>query len=443
MEKRKFYLKHMLFGVALLCSTGSVAACEFCHGVVRCEQFAGFPDSVSTSITPLTSSNRTPVFEDVGTIIVYRGMGCAESKLPDTQRAIAVEEYLNLPRYAGNATIFLNGWHLRYLNGKHNVAGLGTSIYNIRLENGPIGQILRWRAGGALSDDNFDDPYSWCYTYTIVAWNPANLALVVDHDDGPCSAKPEDTRDANYFGDALNKETTTALSAFPSFIQNPAFAGSKTVAILPRGFGYLWKYSCNPVDHQMLQVAYNLDHGETFMEKGKTYQKGLGDTTRGDNSIVDQGYVSWETYAIFKDDDGRRDYRFGEIVSGLGGSEVGVVQPPFSILPIEDEGGVFSGCGVISNPVITSDHEIHTVPYKYAIPMLTGWDLRHLCQDEKIQEIGAWITDWSYDPNNPGILRYKLSTALLGDGFYSRHKVTILGLGPVTLREGASPRVKD
>jgi hypothetical protein len=193
----------------------------------------------------------------------------------------------------------------------------------------------------------------------------------------------------------------------------------------------------------MLQVAYNLDHGETFMEKGKTYQKGLGDTTRGDNSIVDQGYVSWETYAIFKDDDGRRDYRFGEIVSGLGGSEVGVVQPPFSILPIEDEGGVFSWCGVISNPVITSDHEIHTVPYKYAIPMLTGWDLRHLCQDEKIQEIGAWITDWSYDPNNPGILRYKLSTALLGDGFYSRHKVTILGLRPVTLREGASPRVKD
>src|SRR6188508_2555007 len=198
-------------------------------------QFSGFPDSVSASLSPLTSSNRTPVFEDVETIIVYRGMGCAESKLPDTQQAIVVEEYLNLPRYAVNATIFLNGWHLRYLNGKHNVAGLGTSIYNIRLENGPIGQILRWRAGGALSDDNFDEPYRWCYTYTIVAWNPANLALVVDHDDGPCSAKPEDTRDANYFADALNKGTTTALSAFPSFIQNPAFVGSKTVAILPVG----------------------------------------------------------------------------------------------------------------------------------------------------------------------------------------------------------------
>jgi hypothetical protein len=75
--------------------------------------------------------------------------------------------------------------------------------------------------------------------------------------------------------------------------------------------------------------------------------------------------------------------------------------------------------------------------------MLTGWDLRHLCEDEKIQEIGAWIDEWSYDPNNPGILRYKLSTALLGDAFYRRHKVTILGFRPVPLREGASPRAKD
>jgi len=441
METRR--LKHMLFGLALMLCTGSVAACEFCHGVLSCKEFAGFPDSVSSSIIPLTSSNRTQVFEDVGTIIVYRGTGCTESKLSGTQQPIVVEEYLNLPRYATAATIFLNGWHMKYLNGKHNVAGIGTSIYNIRLENGPVGQILRWRAGGALSDKNFDDPYSWCYFYTVVAWNPSQLALAVDHDDGPCSGKPEETRDANYFADAVNKGTTTALSAFPSFIQNPAFVGSKTVAVLPRGFGVLWKYSCNPVDHQVLQVAYNLDHGEIFMERGETYQKGLGDTTRGDNSIVGQGYVSWKTYAIFKDNKGRRDYRFGEIVSGLAGNDVGVVQPPFAILPIEDDSGIFSGCGIVPNPVTTTDHQIDTVPYKYAIPMLTGWDLRHLCEDEKIQDIGAWIDEWSYDPNNPGTLRYKFTSALLGDGFYAKHKVTILGLKPVTLREGASPRLKE
>lgn len=439
MGTRPFSLKQIVLGLAILLSAGSVTACEFCHGILRCEQFAGFPDSVGAPVSQVTSSDRSTVFEDNGTIAVYRGMACAESRKPEHQQAIVVEEELSLPRYAGNATVFLNGWRLRYLNGKHNVAGFGASIYNIRLEDGPTGKILRWKAGGALSDKNFDDPYRWCYTYTVVAWNPVNLALVVDHDDGACSAKPAETRDANYFADALNKETTTALSAFPSFIQNPAFVGSKTVAVLPRGFGVLWEYSCNPVDHQVLQAAYNLDHGEIFMEKGEKYQKGLGDTTRGDNSIVGQGYVSWKSYAIFKDNAGRRGYRFGEIVSGLGGNDVGVVQPPFAILPIEDDSGIFSGCGVVPNPVTTTDHQIDTVPYKYAIPMLTGWDLRHLCEDEKIEEIGAWIDDWSYDPNNPGTLRYKFSSALLGDGFYSKHKVTILGLRPVTVREPGRP----
>jgi hypothetical protein len=297
--------------------------------------------------------------------------------------------------------------------------------------------------GRCAVDDNFDDPYRWCYTYTVVAWNPGNLALAVDHDDGPCSAKPEETRDANYFADASNEKTTTALSVFSSFIQNPAFASGKTVAVLPRGFGFLWRYSCNAVDHQILQAAYNLDHGEVFMEKGETYQKGLGDTTRGDNSIVGQGYVSWKSYAIFKDNKGRRDYRFGEIVSGLAGSEVAVVQPPFAILPIEDDSGIFSGCGVVSNPVTTTDHQIDTIPYKYAIPMLTGWDLRHLCEDKKVEEMGAWIDEWSYDPNNPGTLRYKFSSALLGDGFYSKHKVSILGFRPVTLRNPTGAQAKD
>ena len=86
MEKRKSYLKQIVLAFALMLTMGTVTACEFCHGRLTCEQFSGFPDSVSASISPLTSSNRTPVFEDVGTIIVYRGTGCAESKLPTLNR---------------------------------------------------------------------------------------------------------------------------------------------------------------------------------------------------------------------------------------------------------------------------------------------------------------------------------------------------------------------
>jgi hypothetical protein len=432
MERRKSYLNHILLALAFSLSSGSLTAYADCRSTLSCYEFPKPSD-----LSQLTSMNRTPVFEDAGTIIVYRGNGCAESKKTGTQDSLYVQESLDLPRYAGNATVFLNGWRLRYLHGEHYVRTLGTSIYFIRLVDGPTGKTLLWNAGGSISDNDFKEPYTWCYYYTVVAWNPVNLALVVDHDDGSCSDKPEETRDANYFANALNEGATTALSAFPSFIHNPSFAASKTVAVLPRGFGFAWADS--GCDHQLLQLAYNLDHGEIFMEKGKKYQKGLGDTTRGDESIVDQGYMSWETYAILKDNDTRRDYRFGEIVSGLGGSEVGVVQPPFSILPAENEG---SGCGVDPGPVVkTTDHKIDTVPYEYAIPMLTGWELTHLCEDQEVAELGAWIDDWSYDPNNPGTLRYKLSTS--GHGFYSRHKITVLGLRPVTLSRAASPRAQE
>ena len=145
---------------------------------------------------------------------------------------------------------------------------------------------------------------------------------------------------------------------------------------------------------------------------------------------------------IFKDDDTRRDYLLGEIVSGLGGSEVGVVQPPFSILPVEDEGLIGSiVCVGGPDPIVTTEHEIHTVPYKYAIPMLTGWNLSYGCGDGTVEEIGVWIDDWNWDHNNPGILHYKLSTVLTPDHAVDtrRHKITVLGLRPVTLRPEEQP----
>lgn len=395
--------------------------------------------SICTQITEapvkeLTSSQQNVVFEDPGTIIVYHGSGCAESKKSGTQDFIRVEQSLDIPRYATKATVFLNGWHLQYLNSDHHVAGLGTLIYNIGLDRR---KTLRWQAAGILSDDNFDDPYNWCYYYTVVAWNPSNINLTVDQDDGPCSSVPSETREANYFF-AENKGTTTALSSFPSFLQNPNFATSKTVAILPRGFGFEWS---GGDDHHLLQTGYNLDHSEIFMEKRKKYYKGLGDTTRDLPSQVDSvppdpSYVSWETYAIFKDNDTRRDYQFGEMVSGLGGNDVGVIQPPFPILPKEDMGFV-GACSGGPSGVQTQEFVIENVPYEYAIPMLTGWELGYGCGGDKhVKEIGVWIDEIHYDknPGTPvGTLRYKLSSILHDDSDYgyNRHKVAVLGLKPV------------
>lgn len=450
MKRRRSYLNQILLPCLLVLIPISFSGCLICPHRISCDRFP----SPAGPLTQLTSSpSPTVMFEDPGTIIVFHGSGCAESNKSGKQDIMVVEQSLDLPRYAVNATVFLNGWQLKYLHGDHNVGGLATSIYNITLEPGAVGQTLRWRAAGILSDKNFDDPYAWCYHFTVVAWNPANLALVVDHDDGPCSDKPEETRDANYFG-SVNWDWTherlawTQLSSFPTFIQNPGFTPYRTVAVLPRGFGFQWASKCDDgqEDHNLLQLAYNMDHAEIFMEKNKKYLKGTGDTTRGDESTVDQGYVSWETYAIFKDDntfDAYRFYGFGEIISGLSGSEVGVIQPPFSILPKESESD--DTCYPPAD-ITTHDFVIENVPFKYAIPMLTGWELDYLGSDHNVQKIGAWITDWDYDPTNPGRLHYKLSSVLRDkDGspcFDSRHKVTILGFRPVTLPRAASPRVK-
>ncbi len=428
-EKKMKDTRNSLFRPAFLTLLGvlitvPLMSCGFSVCLVGSCQF---PVGEDAPLKELTSSDQNVVFEEPGTIIVYRGFGCAESNNSGKQDFLRVEQSLNLPAYATNATVFLNGWRARYLSKDHHVQGLGTVIGNIRLER----NTLKWQAAGVLSDNNFDDAYRWCYHYTVVAWNPSNLNLTVDHKDGSCGDSGDPTQ-ANFFS-AYNDGATTALSSFPSFLQNPNFASDKTVAILPRGFGFDWEAGCN--DHHLLQIGYNLDHSEIFIENGKKYKKNDQEvipSLPNTASQVDSGFVSWETYGILKDNKGRRYYAFGEMVSGLAGNEVGIIQPPFSILPIEDNGNPSdSGGGAEAQEFV-----VENVPFEYAIPMLTGWELSYISNDEHVTETGIWIDEWGYD-KNARTLRYKLSSILRDKdddpGHISRHKVTILGIRPLAV----------
>ena len=138
--------------------------------------------------------------------------------------------------------------------------------------------------------------------------------------------------------------------------------------------------------------------------------------------------------SILKDNDGRRDYRFGELVSALGGNDVGVLQPPFSILPYDGASAYIGAGGGIKHRHVVIDN----IPFAYAIPMLTGWELAYQGSDQHVKQIGTWIDRFSYEWQ-PGLatgtLRYTVSSELRADGlpdYYARHKVTILGLRPVT-----------
>ena len=83
----------------------------------------------------------------------------------------------------------------------------------------------------------------------------------------------------------------------------------------------------------------------------------------------------------------------------------------------------------------------------YAIPVLAGWDLSYLTDDQHVKNIGIWIDDFHYDidPNTlSGTLRYKLSSVLSDDDnwpdFLSRHKVTILGIGNISGIKGRNKK---
>ena len=427
--KRAYWAFHVVVISMLLMS------CTPCVTYTNmCDLIGGAPDAT------VVSSNRNVVLEDPGTIIAYHGFSCAESNERGTEDLLKIEESLEIPPYAGDATVFLNGWRMNYLSSDHHVAGVGTMISNIRLED----KSLKWQAAGLLSDDNFDDGYKWCYFYTVVAWNPANLDLAVDHKDGSCDSR--NPAEANFFI-TDNEKTTTALSSFPTFLYNPAFASGKTVAILPRGFGFKWSAKCD-TDHHLLQLGLNMDHDEIFVENGKKYRKGFLEELTPvpvpqpppSNTVnqVDAGFASWDTYAIFKDNEGRRGYGFGEMASGLGGRDVGVIQPPFSILPDEDV-GFPSACLEEPQGEKTEQVVIENVPFEYALPMLTGWDIHYGCDDEHVTELGTWLDDIHYDknPGAPGgTLNYTFSSLLKdkndSPGHGSSHKVTILGFKPVT-----------
>jgi len=378
-------------------------------------------------LAELTDSGRTLIFEDEGKIAVFHGFGCAESNKSGEEDFLRVQESIDLPDYATAATVFLNGWQLEYLNSDHDIRGLGTGIAEIDLAD----RKLNWEAGGVLADRNFDDGYSWCYYYTIIAWSEVLIDALVDHNDG------DDLRDLVAVSGTENKNTT-ALKVLPRFVHNTDFTSREPIAVLPRGYGFEWQGGISwRRDHNLLQLAYNLDYSETFIQHEKNYLGSDEPSLPTPASYVDSGFVSWDTKTIFKDNSLRRDYGVGEIVSVLGGSDIGILQPPFTLLPREDV-GFGTGCISEAGGVKTKEYIVENVPFEYAVPMLTGWELAYGCDDENVTRIGIWITEFQYDKpaDEPtGTLRYTISSILRdkdgSPGHLFRHRVSILGLKPV------------
>ena len=367
--------------------------------------------SIKAVSVPIKSEDHHNALEDAGVIQVTDGSACGESNRSGAEEAISLQGRIDLPDYATDATVFLNGWDTRYLSSDHHIGRVAAIIRNIQQTN----SRLTWEAVGLLRDKNFDDGYRWCYHFTVVAWNRSQIdARVLAHRDNTTFSFYED-------------DERVALVSAAGFLNDVFLTRGIKAAVLPRGFVYGWEEGFSQSDHHLLQIAYNLDHSETFIQAGRNWSGPPPSITNSQAS----NFVSWETQGIFKDNSAKRDFRFGSAVTVLAGRGVETKQPPFTIIPKEDYGN----CGELGGNVFTQDLVIENVPYDYAIPMLTGWELRYPCKDHHVKHLGVWLHDMSYEKatgSSVGTLRYSISSILRDKDtvplHIPRHKVSILGM---------------
>ena len=391
-------------------------ACSFDPtGITLPDSVLPFADDIPV-VSP-TVNDRRLMFESPGLLSVFHGQTCAEAHPSGGDGTpLLVQEELQLPRDLDRGTVIANGYRLRYLDSDHHVMAMANAIGEIAVTPG----LLKWEASGILSDNDFNDSFEWCYTYTAVAWNSLQLAAVADHGDT-----------GHAFRDRAWTHGTS-LRPVPGFLFNKDFAGLEEVAILPRGYGAVWADDRRS-DHHILQYAYKNDGGEVYVEGGKEYGNF---TVASPTTSVGTGFVTWETTALLKDNDLDRSQLIVDFVTGLGGRDVGILNPPFTVAPREDNS--FGCSGIPDGQVRTEEHVVESVPFQFAIPVLAGWDLAYVCGDEHVTEIGAWVPDWKWTPATSaggGTLKYSVSSILRDkDGFptfHSRTQAKILGFRPV------------
>jgi hypothetical protein len=220
---------------------------------------------------------------------------------------------------------------------------------------------------------------------------------------------------------------------------------------LPRGFNF----RRGPKDDKVLQVALNLRSAANWTDPDTRYGQQPPPSPPID---AGPGRLSWISEAVLRDDDAAYctvlgtictapDYRAWHQAGIIGGKDIGVIQPPRSLVPVEPLGS-FSACIALPDPspgkIRTQEIVIENVPFKHAIPMLTSWSLAYWCPgDEHIRAAAVWIGRFSYErrtetihtPGAFGRLRYTLHSILTDDGgdegVAFGHRVHVLGFGPL------------
>lgn len=374
------------------------------------------------------------ILDDPGRFLAVEGSACGISEGYDTgwnpfafdksvRLPLEIDGMLDIPTDFAEAdgTVILNGWRLAYEGEDHHINEVDAHLTDISIAD----NVLSWRAQGML-DDNDHNTFEYCYQYLAMVWDRADIHAIADTEVNASRFDGGNTTALKSLLGAAVSPWTEPYTAFPGKTLLPQ---QGNVAVLPNGFSTLF------FDHHLLQLAYHKGAGVQYLQGGLNH---VGDVqgipgfgTGVDTS--DPGLVTWVSQAIIKDNESRRRYSFYEYTSLLAGHDVRIIEPPFTILPSEDQTGGHSCIGALEE-VKTRDVEVSDLPFDYALPVLSGWDIAYGCDDQEVLKLGVWVHDIHYEKGqgpNTGTLRYKVSSRLRDDDMLpdhvARYKVSVLG----------------
>ncbi len=370
---------------------------------------------------PFFKANRKTSYEDHGTFIMVEGNQCtARDRGPEPATMLIT---VDMPSYVNQGTVILNGWDLRYLNKDHEVRSLRADITHSKLVTGIGSTTLIFEVAGEISDQNWDDAYEFCVHYTGFGFNTTRIDARIEGD---------------YNGiDAWTLQTVAKgpVATLESTWRDGLLKSSDSIVIMPRGFDFQfdnafeceWRFPpcrwADPSDHDLRQIAYSL------------YQIGASPNL--------DGKPHWATQTLFKDNS-TRPHWIKTRAALIGGNSVKLRA---DFLALNPRSGKTNICrNGVEGIVRTETFRIHDLPYDYAIPMLTGWDLNYECDDQHVQRAGIWIHDIRFDPRSNG-LEYKVSSILRdrngAPGFNAVHRVSVLGLNRSTISPVAERTAPD
>lgn len=360
-----------------------------------------------TSFEQLTfkSEGRT-VFEDEGKFILIEGNKCVQHD--SGEETATVLQWIELPSYVDSGTVVLNGWDLRFLHGDREVNSMLADITHSKVIKSEGSTFLVFEAQGKLNDQNRKDAYEFCVFYSGFGYRSVFFDATIEDDYNGVEVS------------TLQDKNQGAVATLENTGSKGTLKGNAAIAIIPRGFDFQfddtfeceWRFlPCkwgDRVDYHLLQVAYSLSQSGAFPSL--------------------DGSSHWTVQTLFKDSS-TRTYRIKARAAMIRGNGVKLRA---DFLALNSRTGKTGICRKnVDGIVRTQTFRIRDLPFDYAVPLLTGWDLSYECEQQRVQRAGIWLHDIHFDSNSSS-LEYKVSSILRDkDGapsFNAAQRITILGL---------------